>query len=78
MHWKQRKGPDATYNNLIRVFEEAGYRECAEVVRIQVCKPNYYRTVGKYLRKCLTTLQKIVRSLSFSWFHFGKCDHTQH
>ena len=33
MQWKQSKGSGATYNNLIRVFEDAGYQECADAVR---------------------------------------------
>ena len=33
IHWKQTKGHDATYNNLIRVFEVAGYRDYADAVR---------------------------------------------
>ena len=31
--WKERNGPDATYNNLIRIFEGAGNRECADFIR---------------------------------------------
>ena len=31
--WKQRLGSDATYNNLIRVFENAGYRDLADFIR---------------------------------------------
>lgn len=31
--WKQKSGADATYNNLIRVFELAGYQGYAEIVR---------------------------------------------
>ena len=33
IHWKQTKGHHATYNNLIRVFEVAGYRDYADTVR---------------------------------------------
>ena len=32
IHWKQTKGHHATYNNLIRVFEVAGYRDYADTV----------------------------------------------
>ena len=31
--WKQKYGPEATYANLIRVFEIAGYRNMADNVR---------------------------------------------
>ena len=31
--WKQRLGSRATYGNLIDVFEHAGYKQYAEVVR---------------------------------------------
>ena len=31
--WKQNLGPDATYDNLIKVFEQAGYKVYAEVVK---------------------------------------------
>ena len=31
--WKQRKGHNATYNNLIAVFESAGYGKYADTVR---------------------------------------------
>ena len=31
--WKQKLGSDATYSNLISVFEHAGYQGYAEVVR---------------------------------------------
>ena len=31
--WKQRLGPNATYNNLIGVFERAGYQGYASTVR---------------------------------------------
>ena len=33
IHWKQTKGHDATYSNLIRIFEVAGYRDYADAVR---------------------------------------------
>ena len=33
IHWKRTKGHHATYNNLIRVFEVAGYRDYADTVR---------------------------------------------
>ena len=35
--WKQRLGSDATYQKLINVFERAGYRTYAEIVRNTVC-----------------------------------------
>lgn len=31
--WKQINGSDATYNNLIKVFKEAGYQAYADFVR---------------------------------------------
>ena len=31
--WKQKLGSDATYNNLIRVFEQAEYKDLADFVR---------------------------------------------
>lgn len=31
--WKQKLGSSATYNNLIGVFERAGYQEYADVAR---------------------------------------------
>ena len=31
--WKQRHRSDATYNNLIEVFERAGYKNLTDVVR---------------------------------------------
>ena len=31
--WKQNLGPNATYNNLIKVFEQAGYEMYAEIVK---------------------------------------------
>ena len=31
--WKQKRGSDATYNNLIKVFETAGYKDLAEFVK---------------------------------------------
>ena len=31
--WKQAHGPEATYINLIGVFEHAGYRDYADTVR---------------------------------------------
>ena len=30
--WKQKLGPDATYNNIIKVFKQAGYETYAEFV----------------------------------------------
>ena len=34
MHtWKQRNGSKATYNRLIKIFERAGYQDCADKVR---------------------------------------------
>ena len=35
--WKQRLGSDATYQKLINVFECAGYRTYAEIVRNTLC-----------------------------------------
>ena len=35
--WKRRLGSDATYQKLINVFESAGYRTYAEIVRNTVC-----------------------------------------
>ena len=38
MHtWKQRLGSDATYHKLMDIFERAGYRTYAEIVRNIVC-----------------------------------------
>ena len=31
--WKQKRGSAATYNNLIKVFEKAGYKSYAENVK---------------------------------------------
>ena len=31
--WKQKRGSEATYGNLIEVFERAGYEQCADFVR---------------------------------------------
>ena len=31
--WKQKRGSAATYNNLIKVFERAGYKNYAEIVQ---------------------------------------------
>ena len=31
--WKQRRGSGATYNGLIEVFERAGYKNLADIVR---------------------------------------------
>ena len=31
--WKQKHGSAATYNNLIKVFEQAGYKNYAEIVQ---------------------------------------------
>ena len=31
--WKHKLGSNATYNNLIGVFETAGYQDCADTVR---------------------------------------------
>ena len=36
--WKQKFGSDATYNNLIKVFEQAGYKNYAEIVKDLVMK----------------------------------------
>ena len=33
IYWKRTKGRHATYNNLIRVFEVAGYQDYADTVR---------------------------------------------
>ena len=35
--WKQRLGSDATYQKLINVFECAGYRTYADIVRNTIC-----------------------------------------
>ena len=32
--WKQRKGSKGTYNRLRKVFERAGYQDCADRVRM--------------------------------------------
>jgi hypothetical protein len=34
--WKQNRGSDATYINLIKVFEQAGYKKYAEIVKDQL------------------------------------------
>ena len=31
--WKQKLGSNATYNNLIKVFESAGHKDYADLVR---------------------------------------------
>ena len=31
--WKQRSGSKATYSRLIKIFERAGYQDCADKVR---------------------------------------------
>ena len=31
--WKERKGRQATYNNLIRIFEGARTQQCADFIR---------------------------------------------
>ena len=31
--WKQRHGSDATYNNLIEVFETTGHRDIADFIK---------------------------------------------
>ena len=36
--WKQKFGSGATYNNLVKVFEQAGYKSYAEVVKDLVMK----------------------------------------
>ena len=40
--WKKRKGHQATYNNLIKIFEDAGNKECADFIRRDL-------TIGEYL-----------------------------
>lgn len=34
--WKQRKGSNATYRNLMKVFTVAGHRSCADFVQ-EIC-----------------------------------------
>jgi hypothetical protein len=36
--WKQMLGSGATYNNLIKAFEQAGHRDYAEIVKDLVMK----------------------------------------
>jgi hypothetical protein len=36
--WKQKLGANATYNNLIKVFEKASYEDFAEIVKDLVMK----------------------------------------
>ena len=51
IHWKQNKGHHATCNNLIRVFEVAGYRDYADTVRniftIDECKSLIKEALGE-------------------------------
>ena len=44
--WRKRLGSNATYINLIGVFEDAGYQNCADFVRRVCC--------GKYCEFSLT------------------------
>ena len=46
--WKQRLGSSATYNNLIGVFERAGYQDYADTVR---------RVIKESLTSSHTTLE---------------------
>lgn len=40
--WKQNNGRDATYNNLIGVFKQAGYQEYADHVYVVLqCEHRY-------------------------------------
>lgn len=50
MKWKSKKGGDATFENLIEVFEEAGNKALADDVR-KMCKQpgEMFRNVNKYL-----------------------------
>ena len=40
--WKQVNGSTATYRNLIRVFEKAGYKGYAATVRNIISQPGEY------------------------------------
>ena len=43
--WKQRLGPNATYTNLIGVFERAGYKYYADRVRQIVYGESYFKLI---------------------------------
>ena len=55
--WKERKGNQATYNNLIRIFEDAGHQQCADFIRHNL-------TFGK-CRSSLILMQALSLSPTF-------------
>ena len=55
--WKERKGDQATYNNLIGIFEGAGNQECADSIRHDL-------TFGK-CRSSLVLMQALSLSPTF-------------
>ena len=42
--WKQKLGSNATYNNLIGVFEQAGYQENADAIRKLILQSSVDKT----------------------------------
>ena len=72
--WKQRKGSDATYRNLMGVFSTAGNQACADLVQ-QICM-----NTGEYVCMEIRILMLVCNfgELVLSWVQVVKQEYKFH
>jgi hypothetical protein len=79
--WKQKLGANATYNNLIKVFEQAGHEDYAENVKDllkNVQKDKINQTPPSPSEQQLPQLLVYPEKVTYKYAHEVKVQHEVH